>query len=122
MASTSIKTTRRLRRKRGLKKRIFGTAERPRLTVFRSSKHIYAQIIDDVSGATICSASSRAKDLRGSLSSGGNKAAAKDVGTALADRAKAKNVEKVCFDRNGFRYHGRLKELADAAREGGLKF
>ena len=122
MSRTSITTTRRLRRKRGLRKRLFGTSGRPRLTVFRSSKHIYAQIIDDESGVTLCSASSRAKDLRSGLSSGANKAAAKVVGAALADRAKAKNIESVCFDRNGFRYHGRIQELADAAREGGLKF
>ena len=122
MATESIKTTRRVRRKRGIRKRLFGTLQRPRLSVFRSSKHIYAQIIDDESGATICSASSRAKELRGAISSGCNKSAAKEVGAALADRAKAKNVETVCFDRNGFRYHGRLRELAEAAREGGLKF
>jgi len=122
MGTTSIKVTRRSRRKRGLKKRIRGTSECPRLSVFRSGLHIYAQIIDDEAGVTLCSASTRAKALRGSVEKGGNKAAAKVVGTALAEQAKAKNIEAVCFDRNGYKYHGRVKELADAAREGGLKF
>jgi large subunit ribosomal protein L18 len=85
-------------------------------------KHIYAQIIDDDSAATLCEASSRSKDLRDQIAYGGNKEAAKIVGAALAERAKARNIETVCFDRNGYRFHGRLKELADAAREGGLKF
>jgi len=122
MARTSIKVVRRNRRRRGLKKRIRGTAERPRLSVFRSAKHIYAQIVDDEGGVTLCSASTRAKGLAPQVPSGGNKAAAKVVGTALAEQAKAKNIESVCFDRSGYRFHGRLKELADAAREGGLKF
>lgn len=122
MARTSIKVVRRNRRRRGLKKRIRGTAERPRLAVFRSAKHIYAQIVDDEAGVTLCSASTRGKALAGEVPSGGNKAAAKVVGTALAEQAKAKNIESVCFDRSGYRFHGRLKELADAAREGGLKF
>lgn len=122
MAATSIKKTRRHRRKRGLRKRIRGTGSCPRLTVFRSAQHIYAQVIDDEAGVTLCSASTRAKDLRGTVDKGGNKAAAKVVGTALAERAKEKNIEAVCFDRNGYKYHGRIKELADAAREGGLKF
>ncbi len=116
------KVGRRIRRKRGIRKRVRGTAERPRLTVFRSAKHIYAQLINDESGATICSASTRGKDLRDQCGNGGNVAAAKVVGTALAELAKGKNVETVCFDRNGYRFHGRVKGLADAAREAGLKF
>ena len=122
MGTTSIKVTRRERRRRGLRKRNRGTADRPRLTVFRSGQHIYAQIIDDEVGVTLCSASTRAKAVRDSVDQGGNKAAAKIVGTALAEQAKAKNIEAVCFDRSGYKFHGRIKELADAAREGGLKF
>lgn len=122
MGTTSIKVTRRERRKRGLRKRNRGTADRPRLTVFRSGQHIYAQIIDDEVGVTLCSASTRAKAVRGSVEKGSNKAGAKIVGTALAEQAKAKNIEAVCFDRSGYKFHGRVKELADAAREGGLKF
>lgn len=122
MSSGSPKTQRRVRRKRGIAKRIRGTAEKPRLTVFRSLKHIYAQIIDDRSGATICSAGTLQKGIREQIASGGNMSAAKVVGAELAARAKEKNVEAICFDRNGYRYHGRIKALADAAREGGLKF
>jgi len=123
MAGTNIKVVRRARRRRGLRKRIRGTSERPRLTVFRSAKHIYAQIVDDEAGVTLCSASTRGKELSGRLAgSGGNKAAAKAVGAAVAEQAKGKNIQTVCLDRNGYRYHGRLKELADAAREAGLTF
>lgn len=106
----------------GLQKRIRGTTERPRLTVFRSLENIYAQIIDDTSGVTLCSASTRDKELRGQVKVGGNIAAAKAVGTTLAQRAQSKKISAVCFDRNGYKYHGRLKALADAARENGLKF
>ena len=122
MGTTNIKVTRRERRKRGLRKRNRGTADRPRLAVFRSGHHIYAQIINDEAGVTLCSASTRAKAVRDNVEQGGNKAAAKIVGTALAEQAKAKNIEAVCFDRSGYKFHGRVKELADAAREGGLKF
>ena len=93
--------------------------ERPRLSVFRSSKHIYAQIIDDTLGATLCSASSVEKDFGGS---GSNKEGARKVGTTIAERAIAKGIETVVFDRGGYIYHGRIQELAEAAREGGLKF
>ena len=93
---------------------------RPRLSVFRSSKHIYAQVIDDTKGETLASASSREKDARGKT--GANVEAAKAVGKRLAERATAKGVKKVQFDRGGYLYHGRIKALADAAREGGLKF
>jgi large subunit ribosomal protein L18 len=122
MRSEEIKIQRRRRRKRGIRKRVHGTGEKPRLSVFRSLKHIYAQIVDDDLGVTLCEASTRSKDLRDGLRVGGNTEAAKVVGTALAERAKAKNIEQVCFDRNGFRFHGRVKGLADAMREGGLKF
>jgi|SRR6476469_4249106 large subunit ribosomal protein L18 len=95
---------------------------RTRLSVFRSSKHIYAQVIDDSKGETLASASSLEKDLRNSIKTGANVAAAKAVGKLLAERAVAKGVNEVVFDRGGYLYHGRVKALADAAREGGLKF
>lgn len=122
MNTTELKAGRRLRRKKGLQKRIRGTAERPRLTVFRSLGNIYAQIIDDTAGVTLCAASTRDKELRTQVKSGGNRDAAKVVGVAIAQKAQAKQITAVCFDRNGYKYHGRLKALADAAREGGLKF
>ena len=122
MYSNELKRERRARRRRGIRKRIVGTSDRPRLTVFRSLRHIYAQIIDDERGVTICAASTRHKELRDRISDGGNIEAAKKVGAALAERAKAKDVEQVCFDRGGYRFHGRVKGLADAAREAGLKF
>ncbi len=122
MRASKLKSERRTRRKRGIRKSVFGTASKPRLSVFRSSKHIYAQIIDDDSGVTLCGASTRHKALREQVNYGGNVAAAKIVGLALAESAKAINIETVCFDRNGYRFHGRVKGLADAAREGGLKF
>lgn len=115
-------TQRRIRRKRGLRKRIFGTADRPRLAVFRSHLHIYAQIIDDERGVTICQASTRNKDLRDQLKKGGDIEAAKFIGKVLADRALQQQVKAVCFDRAGYTFHGRVKSLADAAREGGLQF
>jgi len=109
---------RRKRHKR-VRSKISGSPERPRLNVFRSEKHIYAQVIDDINGVTLCSASSVEKDFEGS---GSNKEAAKKVGSRVAERAKAKGIENVVFDRGGYIYHGRVKELAEAAREGGLKF
>ncbi len=111
-----------MRGKRGIRKRIQGATQRPRLTVFRSAQNIYAQLIDDERGATICSASSRDKDLRDKVGYGGNSTAAKLIGAAIAERAAQKDIKEVCFDRNGYRYHGRLKALADAAREAGLSF
>jgi large subunit ribosomal protein L18 len=96
--------------------------DRARLSVFRSSKHIYAQVIDDEKGETLASASSIEKEMRGSLKTGANIAAAKAVGKLVAERAAAKGVKDVVFDRGGYLYHGRVKALADAAREGGLKF
>jgi large subunit ribosomal protein L18 len=95
---------------------------RARLSVFRSSKHIYAQVIDDIKGETLASASSLEKSLREGLKTGANIDAAKTVGKVLAERAAAKGVKEVVFDRGGYLYHGRVKALADAAREGGLKF
>ena len=99
-----------------------GANGRPRLSVFRSSKHIYAQVIDDGKGETVASASSLEKDMRGSLKTGANIEAAKAVGKRLAERASAKGIKDVVFDRGGYLYHGRVKALADAAREGGLNF
>jgi len=101
---------------------VFGTPERPRLNVFRSSAHIYAQVIDDIMGTTLAAASSLDKSLRKSLKSTGSIEAAKAVGKLLAERAKAAKVTAVVFDRGGRLYHGRIKALADASREGGLKF
>ena len=101
---------------------VSGTAERPRLCVYRSLDHIYAQVIDDRAGKTLVSASSADKDTKKNLKGGGNVAAAKVVGKAVADRAKAQGISKVVFDRGGYKYHGRVKALADAAREAGLQF
>ena len=103
-----------------IRKRVQGVAERPRLAVYRSLKHIYAQVIDDVAGRTLAAASTRDKDLEKSY--GGNTEAAKKVGAVVAERAKAAGVTTVVYDRGGHRYHGRVKALADAAREAGLKF
>ncbi len=111
---------RRLARHARVRKTLSGTPEKPRLCVFRSNANIYAQIIDDVNGKTLVSASSLDKDL--GVTYGGNKEAAKKVGEAVAKKALAAGIETVCFDRGGFLYHGRVKELADGAREGGLKF
>ena len=122
MEGRNAKVKRRIRRKRGIRKRVCGTGERPRLAVFRSAKHIYAQIIDDDRGVTLCEASTRDKDLRDRIGNGGNVPAAKIIGSTLAERAKEKSIAKVCFDRGGFRYQGRVKGLAEAAREAGLQF
>lgn len=99
-----------------------GVAARPRLSVFRSSKHIYAQVIDDAKGVTLAAASTMEKDLKGALKTGADKAAAEAVGKLVAERAKKAGVESVYFDRGGYIYHGRIKALADGAREGGLSF
>ncbi len=105
-----------------IRKKLSGTTVRPRLAVFRSQSHIYAQVIDDDLGKTLCAASSLDKDLRAKSKRGATVAAAKSVGALIAERAKEKGVAAVVFDRGGFQYHGRIKALADAAREGGLKF
>jgi large subunit ribosomal protein L18 len=102
--------------------RLAGTPERPRLNVYRSVAHIYAQVIDDRGGRTIASASSVDKETKKNLKGGGNIASAKAVGKVIAERAKAAGVTQVVFDRGGYKYHGRVKALADAAREAGLKF
>ena len=109
----------RLKRHKRVRAHISGTAERPRLDVFRSAKHIYAQVIDDVSGKTLAAAGSNEKDFG---IYGGNIEAAKKVGTVLAERAKAKGITQVIFDRGGYVYHGRVAAVADGAREGGLEF
>ena len=114
--------TRRLRRQRHVRKRLFGTVERPRLAVFRSSKHIYAQVINDDTGATLASASTLDPDFRKDQSYGGNKSAASVVGRLVAERAKQAGIDKICFDRRSYKYHGRVQALADAAREAGLQF
>jgi large subunit ribosomal protein L18 len=108
-----------------IREKLNGTSERPRLSVYRSLNHIYAQLIDDMAGQTVVSANSRegaGKAEGAKKKTGGNLAAAKDVGKTLAQRAKAKGVSKIVFDRGGYLYHGRVKALADAAREGGLQF
>jgi large subunit ribosomal protein L18 len=112
----------RLRRRHRVRRFIRGTAERPRLSVFRTHKHIYAQVIDDASGRTLASASSMDKQLRSGIGFGGNKQAAEAIGRAVAERARAAGVKQVCFDRGEFRYHGRVAALADAARAAGLEF
>jgi large subunit ribosomal protein L18 len=104
-----------------IRKKVQGTAERPRLNVYRSLNHIYVQVIDDMNGKTLVSASS-AEGKKSDRRTGGNVAAAKAVGKTIAERAKAKGIDKVVFDRGGYIYHGRVKALADAAREGGLQF
>ena len=106
------------RRKAGIRKRVFGTPEKPRLTVYRSLCHIYAQIIDDLTGRTLVSVHSVGAGSVG----GGNKASAAEAGKQLAEKAKAAGIVRVCFDRNGFRYHGRVRSLAEAAKEGGIQF
>jgi large subunit ribosomal protein L18 len=123
MNAQKTKERQRQRRRYHVRNKMHGTAERPRLTVFRSSKHIYAQLIDDDTGRTLASASSMPKKAdRARTGYGGNVKAAKAVGTKLAEAAKAAGIAKVAFDRGHYRYHGRVKALADGAREGGLQF
>lgn len=111
-----------LRRKYHVRKKVFGTPDRPRLSVFRSNRHIYAQIIDDVAGVTLASASTRSKTLRGRLPKGDDRKAAETVGEVLAKQALQVGIKCVRFDRNRFKFHGRVKTLADAARKTGLVF
>lgn len=120
MVGKTNKDERRLRIHKRIRRRVRGEASRPRLAVFRSVKHIYAQVIDDRSGRTLASASSAEKDT--AVKSGGNVAGAREIGKLVAERAKAKGVVAVVFDRGGYLYHGRIKALAEAAREGGLEF
>ncbi len=110
------------RRKYHVRKKVFGTPDRPRLSVFRSNRHIYAQIIDDTAGATLVSASTRAKVLREKLSNTGDKKTAQAVGEAVAKQALSVGIKCVCFDRNRYMYHGRVKALSEAARKAGLVF
>jgi large subunit ribosomal protein L18 len=122
MAHTKDRKQRRHRIHLRIRKVVVGTAERPRLVVFRSLSNVYAQLVDDTKGATLVAASTLERELRKGLKHCGNKAAGRVVGRAVAERAKEKGVASVVFDRAGFRYHGVVKELADAAREAGLKF
>ena len=116
------KLTPREKRKARIRKKLSGTAERPRLTVYRSLKHIYAQVVDDVAGRTIAFAGTTSKALRDAVKEDDKTAAAKKVGAAIAKAALDKGVTQVVFDRNGFHYHGRVAAVAEAAREAGLKF
>ena len=109
-------------RQKRVRRKVFGTAEKPRLSVYRSLNHIYAQLINDVEQTTILAASTLSPELSGNLDNGGNTAAAQKVGELVAEKAKANAIESVVFDRGGRLYHGRIKALADAAREAGLKF
>jgi len=120
MNRIELKEHRHDRRKKGIRRNVVGVPARPRLTVFRSAKHIYAQVIDDLTGRTLVAASTNEKGAK--TANGGNCDAAKTVGSALAGRAKGEGIEAVVFDRNGYKYHGRVRALAEACREGGLKF
>ena len=122
MALKNKREASRLRRKRSIRRRISGTAERPRLSVFRSSKHIYAQVIDDVSGETLVSASTQSPELKDALQGKKKSEKASLVGQLVAKKSLEREISKVVFDRNGFVYHGRVKAVADGAREGGLVF
>ena len=121
MSGTHNHYERRQIRRYRIRSRVVGSAERPRLSVFRSSKHIYAQVIDDLRGVTLAAASSR-EDLATRVEGKGKTAVSTAVGKLVAERAREKGVEKVCFDRGGYLYHGRVKALADGARAGGLNF
>jgi large subunit ribosomal protein L18 len=122
MNAKELKRVRLERRRHRVRRRVFGTPQRPRLTVFRSLNNISAQLIDDVAGRTLCSASTNSKSLGEPLKSGGNCKAAEVVGRLLAERARMQGIREVAFDRNGRRYHGRIKALAEAARKTGLVF
>jgi len=122
MITKGDKNKARQKRHLRVRKKINGTQERPRLNIFRSSKHMYAQLIDDLNGVTIASASTQDKELKGQIENGGNTEAAQKVGALVAQRAKEKGISKVVFDRGGYLYHGRVQALADAAREAGLEF
>jgi large subunit ribosomal protein L18 len=121
MNKNKHKTARRTRRRIGIRKRVIGTAERPRLSIYRSLNHMYAQVIDDLTGTTLAAASTRDKGIKIDGTTG-NAGAAAAVGKKIAEAAKAKGIAAVTFDRGGFKYHGRVKALADAAREAGLEF
>ena len=122
MVSKDSKKENRIKKHQRIRNRFAGTAERPRLAVFRSNEHMYAQIIDDTNGRTLCAASTTEKELKASLKSTSNIEAAKAVGELIAKRALDKDIKEVVFDRGGFLYHGKIQALADAAREAGLQF
>ena len=122
MANTSPRLVARLKRKKRIRKNIFGNQERPRLSVFRTAKHIYAQIIDDTKGTTLVAASTLDKEYKDTSVEGKKQDVAKAVGNLLGKRAMDKGIRKVVFDRNGFLFHGRVKALSDGAREAGLEF
>lgn len=122
MGKTNLRLAMRLKRKRRIRKKISGTPERPRLSVFRSARHIYGQIIDDTRGHTLAAASTLSPELKDQLAGLKKVEAARLVGKLLAEKARLAGVERVIFDRNGFLYHGRVKALADSAREHGLIF
>lgn len=122
MITKGDKNKARLKRHLRVRKKVEGTAARPRLNVYRSSKHIYAQLIDDVAGVTLASASTVDKELSGSIGNGGNVESARKVGELIAKRGQEKGVKNIVFDRGGYLYHGRIQALADAAREAGLEF
>ena len=122
MALRKLKELSRLRRKKRIKKKIRGTSEKPRLCVFRSAKHIYAQVIDDTTGKTLASASTLSEEIRDGLKNSGNIEAAKKVGELIAKNSLDRDIKKVVFDRNGYLYHGKVKALAVLAREKGLEF
>jgi large subunit ribosomal protein L18 len=122
MINKPSKSEQRDRRHSRVRKKVYGTAERPRLNIYRSEKHIYAQVINDDLGITLASASSTDSELKGVITCGSNKEAAKAVGALVAKKALEKEIKSVVFDRGGFIYHGRVKELAEAAREAGLDF
>ena len=121
MSSTNPRSAARIKRQARIRKKIKGTPERPRLSVFRSAKHVYAQVIDDTAGATLATASSVEKDFKAQDKFESKKAAAAYVGKLVAERALGKGIKKVVFDRNGFLYHGRVKAISDGAREAGLE-
>ncbi len=122
MGSLNLRKLARLKRKKRIRKNIVGTPQRPRLCVFRSAKHIYAQVIDDTRGQTLASASSLEKTVKASPDTGNKKITANMVGKLVAERALDKGVKQIVFDRNGFLYHGRVKAVSDGARETGLDF
>ena len=122
MGNTSPRLVSRLKRKKRIRKNIFGTQDRPRMSVFRSSKHIYVQIVDDTQGTTLVSASTLDREFKESKEEGKKAEIAKVVGSLIGKRALDKGITKVVLDRNGFLYHGRIKALSNAAREAGLKF
>ena len=122
MSTATKKSVSRTRRKRSIRKKISGTSERPRLSIFRSNKHIYAQVIDDVSGKTLASASTESATVKSEISDKKKTEAAQVVGQKIAEQCKSLSIETVVFDRNGFIYHGRVKAVAEGAREGGLMF